>query len=259
MSGNTFEQWWNKQGRLFMAGSDVGVQRAVMGVAERAFYAGQTASPEPTPHHSNCYHPSHYQCGTYCTSYKNPADSESASPVAQQEAATLTDEQSLKAVDAQSDALKKAQAPQYGTRDEHILYCALGLRAAAPYLQYSREPAAPASPDGIEILCEHQQREGEECLICNPPGAPEAKGEPAAQPVVAGGAELCRTCGANCIIWFTDNVLWNKYGKFGILCVSCFVKKAEEMGFECTGWKLSPEGWTERLFPTTHDGDRKEP
>lgn len=47
MSGNTFEQWWNKQGRLFMAGDDVSVQRAVMGVSERAFYAGQTASPEP--------------------------------------------------------------------------------------------------------------------------------------------------------------------------------------------------------------------
>lgn len=87
----------------------------------------------------------------------------------------------------------------------------------------------------------------------------ESASSTAAQPVVAGGAELCRTCGANCIIWFTDNALWNKYGKFGILCVSCFVKKAEEMGFECTGWKLSPEGWTERLFPTTHDGDRKEP
>lgn len=43
----SFEEWWNKQGRLFMAGSDVSVQRAVMGVAERAFHAGGAASPDP--------------------------------------------------------------------------------------------------------------------------------------------------------------------------------------------------------------------
>lgn len=37
----TFGEWWNTQGRLFMAGDDIHVQRAVMGVCERAWNAAK--------------------------------------------------------------------------------------------------------------------------------------------------------------------------------------------------------------------------
>lgn len=40
----TFEDWWNKQGRLFMAGDDIHVQRVVMGVCERAWNAAKGQS-----------------------------------------------------------------------------------------------------------------------------------------------------------------------------------------------------------------------
>jgi len=40
----TFEEWWNSQGRLFMAGDDIHVQRTVMGVCERAWAAAKGQS-----------------------------------------------------------------------------------------------------------------------------------------------------------------------------------------------------------------------
>lgn len=163
---------------------------------------------------------------------------ESSSPVAQQEA-TTDDEGSLlmnlRKAEAEIEMLRTMGCEANGKMPKRS-------QSLPPHMVHC------GNCDGLGWLEVAEKSFGQDI-----PSAPEAKGYPAAQPVVAGGAELCRTCGANCIIWFTDNVLWNKYGKFGILCVSCFVKKAEEMGFECTGWKLSPEGWTERLFPTTHD------
>lgn len=39
-----FSEWWNTKGKLLMAGNDIHVQRAVMGVAERAFHAGWKAA-----------------------------------------------------------------------------------------------------------------------------------------------------------------------------------------------------------------------
>lgn len=38
-----FEDWWNRQGRLYVAGSDAVLQKAVMKVAELTWYAAKGA------------------------------------------------------------------------------------------------------------------------------------------------------------------------------------------------------------------------
>lgn len=51
---------------------------------------------------------------------------------------------------------------------------------------------------------------------------------------------LCRT--NNNPRWFTDNELWNgvmKEDKHQILCVNCFISRAEKE-YNISGWKLSP-------------------
>lgn len=43
-------------------------------------------------------------------------------------------------------------------------------------------------------------------------------------------------------VWFTDNTLWNQVvkSKGDILCVNCFVEKAQEK-YEIVSWRLIPE------------------
>lgn len=45
MGVESFGEWWNRVGRMFMAGDDIHVQRVVMGVAERAWAAGRGNKP----------------------------------------------------------------------------------------------------------------------------------------------------------------------------------------------------------------------
>jgi len=56
------------------------------------------------------------------------------------------------------------------------------------------------------------------------------------------------------IVWFTDSVFWNEVMRIGaglepwrpdipspILCLPCFILRAERAGFRPTGWHVSPE------------------
>jgi hypothetical protein len=52
------------------------------------------------------------------------------------------------------------------------------------------------------------------------------------------------------IVWFTDNVVWNRVtgesvyaeeARGAILCILCFVTRADRVGLEPTGWRLLPE------------------
>jgi hypothetical protein len=56
----------------------------------------------------------------------------------------------------------------------------------------------------------------------------------------------CHDCGALNIIWFTSNRLWNRVmgGELavddpgGILCIPCFVIRADLAGLKVSAWKL---------------------
>jgi|GEM_PF-3928527 len=66
----------------------------------------------------------------------------------------------------------------------------------------------------------------------------------------------CCDCGTlDNIVWFTDNVLWNavtgeqivaEQPRAGILCIPCFVKRADAAGLRPTGWRLFAE-WPWRI------------
>ena len=55
----------------------------------------------------------------------------------------------------------------------------------------------------------------------------------------------CVDCGTDKnIVWFTDNVLWNdicrdEVSDVGILCVNCFVIRAEKK-YDIRSWRLIP-------------------
>lgn len=61
----------------------------------------------------------------------------------------------------------------------------------------------------------------------------------------------CADCGTlDNVVWFTDNVFWNavtgenvvhEESRGAILCVPCFVTRADHAGFRPTGWRLLPE------------------
>ena len=60
----------------------------------------------------------------------------------------------------------------------------------------------------------------------------------------------CQDCGTpDNIVWFTDNTVWNRVmggpgttdDPGGIVCVTCFVKRADAAGLDPTGWQLTPE------------------
>lgn len=67
------------------------------------------------------------------------------------------------------------------------------------------------------------------------------------------GDRPCSDCGTNDnILWFTESVLWNAVVRRvldyvePILCIPCFVKRVDEVGFVCR-WRLLPEwDWTTR-------------
>ena len=49
------------------------------------------------------------------------------------------------------------------------------------------------------------------------------------------------------IVWFTDDVVWNYvcrppgYALDPILCLPCFIEKAERAGLRPTGWRVTPQ------------------
>ncbi len=68
----------------------------------------------------------------------------------------------------------------------------------------------------------------------------------------------CGDCGTlDNIVWFTENVLWNavtgeqivaEQPRAGILCIPCFVKRADAAGLQPTGWRFLAEWpWRTRL------------
>lgn len=50
----------------------------------------------------------------------------------------------------------------------------------------------------------------------------------------------CHNCGYPCEVWFTNNSLWNQVnnGPTGLLCVRCFLAKAEAMGLNHIAWRV---------------------
>jgi len=66
------------------------------------------------------------------------------------------------------------------------------------------------------------------------------------------GDTPCTDCGIDHnIVWFTDNVLWNHVcvEDNPILCVKCFVRRVEEVGYRPASWRLLPE-WPMAGTPT---------
>lgn len=69
----------------------------------------------------------------------------------------------------------------------------------------------------------------------------------------------CADCGTfDNPVWFTDNILWNHVtgesvyaedAHSAILCPNCFVKRADAVGLEPTGWHISAE-WPWRAKAT---------
>lgn len=58
----------------------------------------------------------------------------------------------------------------------------------------------------------------------------------------------CDDCGTGeNLVWFTDDVVWNYvcrpvgYSSDPILCLPCFVKRAELAGLRPTGWHVLPQ------------------
>jgi hypothetical protein len=52
-------------------------------------------------------------------------------------------------------------------------------------------------------------------------------------------------------MWFAPNDIWNRVitNRTGILCPSCFVRRAGEMGIECCGWELRPDNYVSQETP----------
>jgi hypothetical protein len=58
----------------------------------------------------------------------------------------------------------------------------------------------------------------------------------------------CADCGTvDNIVWFTENVLWNavtgesvvaEEARYAILCIPCFIIRADRAGLRPTGWRL---------------------
>lgn len=58
----------------------------------------------------------------------------------------------------------------------------------------------------------------------------------------------CMDCGTlDNIVWYTDSIFWNHvvggdgFEAPGLLCIPCFVKRADAAGYHPTGWRLSPD------------------
>lgn len=56
----------------------------------------------------------------------------------------------------------------------------------------------------------------------------------------------CSNCGINCECWFTSSNLWNRVNgsPTGLLCLRCFVYKAERSGINRHAWRLSLDAIT---------------
>lgn len=63
------------------------------------------------------------------------------------------------------------------------------------------------------------------------------------------GVNGCEDCGAEPLVWFAPNSLWNrvkggpeaKDDPGGMLCPNCFIKRAEALGIKPTAWIISME------------------
>lgn len=64
------------------------------------------------------------------------------------------------------------------------------------------------------------------------------------------GDNPCDDCGTpDNIIWFTDNTLWNAVCTEDNpkLCIRCFVKRFEQIGYSTVSWRVLPAwDWTRR-------------
>lgn len=56
-------------------------------------------------------------------------------------------------------------------------------------------------------------------------------------------ARPCQDCGAAHTVWFADNALWNEVmgGPTGVVCPTCFIRRAEALGRDKHAWHLAPE------------------
>ena len=54
--------------------------------------------------------------------------------------------------------------------------------------------------------------------------------------------ERCQECGVENVVWFTDNIVWNRVipGRTAMLCPICFIRRADGV-IPNTGWKLVSE------------------
>jgi hypothetical protein len=61
------------------------------------------------------------------------------------------------------------------------------------------------------------------------------------EPTIDHLREVCKECGVEVGVWFTDSDIWNLLDTPGILCPNCFMQLIEARGFATTGWKIVPE------------------
>src|SRR6185437_14169729 len=71
------------------------------------------------------------------------------------------------------------------------------------------------------------------------------------QPSAPSPAPPCDDCGVPVPTWFAPSEVWNAVipERVGMLCANCFIRHAEHIGFQCTGWELRPENPSE---PVSH-------
>lgn len=111
-------------------------------------------------------------------------------------------------------------------------------------------PACPycgvSGPDHAEDLF----RRGKRCRNAPPLTAPKPPLRPWGLPEESRGDGPCMDCGTfDTPVWFTDNVLWNRivggsgtmYDPGGLLCPTCFIRRAQESGLRPTRWHLTAE------------------
>lgn len=119
----------------------------------------------------------------------------------------------------------------------------LQLRPAAPV-------AVPASPREVCEECRHVGCDRKTCGCgCHSTADRRKVNRRAPAPLPPPQEGSCQDCGCSYGVWFAPNDVWNfvmadyegEKKRPSVICPTCFIKRADEEGVDCTGWELRPE------------------